>query len=264
MSIQFLFWVPEAAWQLSHFHSICRPQNVISTCRATSWWQWCCYLPPLHPMWAAGCRHCLFGDQKLSLESCPVSETDSQAPSKQQAGAVDTKVANLLFPSPRLPLPTLSLTSASPTSCPRALIARWKPPPIKSYLLNLGRTKVSFPSIFPHFTQKTKCTQAKIGGQGKSSRPSGFSYKRYSSHLNPTQDWHQASRPSRSLQMPRWPLIPSKKLFNKCKKTHQTPLKWTFIRTLLRLKLNLRIISSTHTDLISPAPSHLLFRKPII
>ena len=151
-------------------------------------------------MWGAGWRHCLFGDQKLSLESCPVSETDSQAPSKQQAGAADTKVANLLFPSPpRLLLPTPSLTSASPTSCPRALIARSKPPPIKSYLLNLGRTKVSFPSIFPHFTQKTKRTQAKIGGQGKSNRPSEFSYKRHSSLLNPTEDWHQASL---SLQMP--------------------------------------------------------------
>ena len=101
---------------------------------------------------------------ELSLESCPVEETeDSQAPSNHTTtGGADTKVANLLFPAhynpPSLPLPLPSLPHHPPPLAQEPSSPGLNPP-IKSYLLNLTRTNISFlPKISPLPAQKTKCT----------------------------------------------------------------------------------------------------------
>ena len=80
---------------------------------------------------------------ELSLESCPVEETeDSQAPSNQTQAAPIPKWQTCYFPPPSI-TSTSSLASRSATSCPRAPSSPGLNPPIKSYLTNLPPTKIS-------------------------------------------------------------------------------------------------------------------------
>ena len=107
---------------------------------------------------------------ELSLESCPVEETeDSQAPSNQTQAAPIPKWQTCYFPPPSI-TSTSSLASRSATSCPRAPSSPGLNPPIKSYLTNLPPTNISSPLKFP----PTLCTKGEMHNSWLATRPCRF------------------------------------------------------------------------------------------